>query len=221
MLRIIVFCLLLMSTACAPTTPPLLLAQNCQAEFTRQELLAKHWLLSPKVLRVRQSALLEIGRKKIPMEGFLRLDLELNEARLLAMNDMGVVLFDLQVTSEDEQLHNVLPQLSKVKGLSEGVAQSLRQIFLQPRPSTDDRLDQGQHTQRLLRPSADGSVGFLFDCGGNLRETRLKKNSEDWRVIYQRYQSFGSLRVPEEIVLNDYRHKVKLSLWLREVKEEL
>ena len=110
MVRILLFILLIATTACTPATPPLQLVQDCNAVFTSAELLESHWLLQPKILRIRQSALLEIGRKKFPMEGFLRLDLEQGEARLLAMNEMGVVLFDLQVNPEGEQLHRVLPQ---------------------------------------------------------------------------------------------------------------
>ncbi len=221
MVRIILFCLLLAITACTQATPPLLLEKNCQAEYKSQELIAENWLLQPKIWRIRQSALLEIGLKKIPMEGFLRLDLQRSEARLLAMNEMGIVLFDLQVSVEDEQLHRVLPQLQQVKGLAEGVAQSLRKIFLRPQPKVDDRLEPGGNNQRLWRSLPIGTLGFLFDCQGDLRETRQSEGPDDWRVIYEKYQSFGDFRIPQEIVMNDYQHKVKLSLWLREVKEEL
>jgi hypothetical protein len=220
--RILLFFLLMATTSCTPATPPLQLAQDCNAVFTSAELMEGHWLLQPKTLRIRQSALLEIGRKKIPMEGFLRLDLEREEARLLAMNEMGVVLFDLQVTSDGEQLHRVLPQLQQVKGLAQGVAQSLRQIFLRPKPQRDDQFESFGNSQRFLRPLAEGdTLTFLFDCQGELRETRYGVDSRDWRILYGHYQSFGAVRLPQEIVLNDYQHNVKLSLWLREVKEEL
>jgi hypothetical protein len=220
MVRILLICLLL-STSCAPGTPSLQLETNCLAEYRTEELVASHWLLQPETWRIRQSALLEIGHNKIPMEGFLRLDLQRSEARLLAMNDMGVVLFDLQVTPIDEHLHRILPQLQQIKGLAEGVAQSLRQIFLQPQPQLADRLEQRGNSQRLWRSLPDGTLGFLFDCQGDLRETRQEEGTGDWRVIYGRYQSFGTHRLPEEIVMNDYQHSVKLSLWLRDLKEEL
>jgi len=220
MIRVLLFCLLLASTACTPASPPLQLEQNCLAEHKTWELVNGHWLLQPKVWRIRQSALLELGHKKIPMEGFLRLDLQQREARLLAMNDMGVVLFDLQVSIEDEQLYRVLPQLRQFNGLAQGVAQSLRQIFLSPFPQLDDRREQRENSQRLWRVLPNATLGFLFDCEGDLRETRLSDGPDDWRVVYGHYQLFGEERIPEEIVLNDYQHNVKLSLWLREVKEE-
>ena len=221
MLRVIVLCIFLALSACVPATPPLQLPENCRAEFTPSQLVANHWLLQPTTWRIRQSALLEIGRKKIPMEGFLRLDLKRQEARLLAMNEMGVVLFDLQVTADDQQLQRILPQLQQVNGLAEGVAQSLRRIFLVPQPHSDDRLENHGNSQRLWQILPDGGLGYVFDCLGDLRETRLLAENGDWRIVYNQYQTFGMTRVPEQIVMNNYRHSVKLSLWLREVKQEL
>lgn len=220
MQRFVVLCMFLILSACAPATPPQQLPENCRAEFSSSQLVANHWLLQPTVWRIRQTALLEIGRRKVAMEGFLRLDLQRQEARLLAMNDMGVVLFDLQVTKDGQQLHRVLPQLQQVNGLTQGVAQSLRQIFLVPQPRAHDQLENRGNSQRLWRTLPIGSLGFVFDCLGDLRETRQLAESGDWRVAYDRYRTFGLRRLPEQIVMNDYRHNVKLSLGLREVKQE-
>jgi len=219
-MRLGVFCLLLILSACAPVAPDLVLPEGCPARSSAQELLAGHWLLRPAVWRLRQSALLEIGSRKIPLEGFLRLDLERREARLLAMNELGVVLFDLQVADDGQQLLRAVPQLQQQPALAQGVAQSLRQIFFRPQPQEDDLLEEHGNSQRLWRPLPGGSFGFLFDCRGDLRETRLKAESGDWRVVYDLYRPFDGARLPGEIVLNDFRHRVKLSLWLREVKRE-
>lgn len=219
-LRLIALCTLLALSACGPVTPPLDLPENCRAEFTATELVSGHWLLQPNVWRLRQAALLELGRKAIPLEGFLRLDLERQDARLVAMNEMGVVLFDLQVTATGQQLHRAIPQLMEVKGLAQGVAQSLRQVFLQPHPEPGDALEGRGNSQRLWRSLVAGELGFVFDCEGDLRETRQRSEAADWRVAYDQYRPFGRFRLPEQIVMNDYRHRVKLSLWLREVNQE-
>ncbi|NOQ52494.1 MAG: hypothetical protein GQ578_09800 [Desulfuromonadaceae bacterium] len=220
MLRIICSFLLLILAACAPLTPPRQLPDDCRAEAAPAQLLASNWLQQPGVWRLRQVVLLELGRKKIPLEGFLRLDLERGEARLLAMNEMGLVLFDLQVSHSDQQLQRAIPQLQQVRGFAQGVAQSLRQIFLQPQPHGEDHLENRGNSQRLWRLLPGGSLGFIYDCRGDLRETRLVADAGDWRVAYDQYRQFGAMRLPEQIVMNDYRHGVKLSLWMREVKQE-
>jgi hypothetical protein len=219
-MRSLILSLILFITACAPTSPPLILPENCRAELAAEQLVARHWLAQSGIWRLRQGALLEIGPKKLPLEGFLRLDLKRQEARLLAMNELGVVLFDLQVTADGEQLHRAIPQLQQVEGLAQGVAKSLRQVFLLPQPEATDRLENFGNSQKLWRSVAGGKLQFVFDCDGNLRETRLKAGQDDWRVVYDQYRPFGEFYIPMQMVMNDYRRGVKLSLWLREVKQE-
>lgn len=220
MTRLLVSSFLLVLVACAPVTPVQQLPADCQAQASSARLLENSWLLQPAIWRLRQSALLELGPKRIPLEGFLRLDLQRNEARLLAMNELGLVLFDLQVSATDQQLKHAIPQLQQVKGFEMGVAQSLRQIYLLPRPQATDHLENRGNSQRLWRNLRGGSLGFVFDCLAELRETRLTAETGDWRIAYDRYRDFGTERLPEQIVLNDYRHKLKLSIWLQEGKPE-
>lgn len=221
MMRVCLFILLLGLTSCVPTTPPQQLPDNCRADAAPSQLLAANWLQQPGIWRLRQVTLLEIGRKKIPLEGFLRLDLARGEARLVAMNEIGLVLFDLLVTENDQHLQRAIPQLQKRQGFADGVAQSLRQIFLQPQPQVSDRLENRGNIQRLWRVLPGGRLGFSYDCRGDLRTTRFEADAGNWRVAYDHYRQFGGSRIPEQIVMNDYRHGVKLSLWIREVKQEL
>ena len=220
MLRNFSLLLLVLLSGCVPTTSVQQLPQDCTADASVQQLLDGNWLNQENIWRLRQLTLLEIGTKKIPLEGFLRLDTQLKEARLVAMNEMGVVLFDLLVTDDGEQLKRAIPQLQQIKGLAAGVAQSLRQVFLQPRPAGDDRFEQLEHRQKLWRSIDGGYLRFFYDCSRDLRTVELNGERGNWRVIYNNYRSFGESRLPEEIVLNDYRHAVKLSLWIREVKQE-
>lgn len=220
-MRLLATALFLILCACVPTSPPLTLPENCRADFKAEQLVGRHWLTQAGIWRLRQSVLLEIGLRKIPMEGFLRLDLNRQEARLLAMNEMGVVLFDLTVTADDEQLHRAIPQLQQRQGLAQGVAKSLRQIFLIPQPGILDQLENHKNSQRLTRSEGTNKLEFTFDCQGDLRETRLIGEQDDWRIVYSQYQPFGVDSLPMQIVLNDYKQSVKLSLWIREVKQEL
>lgn len=220
-MRACFFVLLLGLVSCVPATPPQQLPENCSADAAAAQLLSENWLNQPGIWRLRQTTLLEIGRKKIPLEGFLRLDLTQGEARLVAMNEMGVVLFDLLVTADDQQLKRAVPQLQHVNGLAVGIAQSLRQIFLQPQPQVGDQLENRGNIQRLWQGLPGGSVAFSYDCRRNLRNVRFEADGGDWRVAYDQYRQFGASRLPEQIIMNDYRHGVKLSLWIREVKKEL
>lgn len=221
MLRIVFFILLLGLVSCMPTTPLQQLPTNCRAVATTTQLLAENWLNQSGIWRLRQVTLLEVGRKKIPLEGFLRLDLNRGEARLVALNEMGLVLFDLLVTQNDHQMKRAIPQLQQVKGLAAGIAQSLRQMFLQPQLQIDDQLENHGNMQRIWRALPDGSISFNYDCQRDLRNIRFQADAGDWRVAYDQYRQFGANRLPGQITLNNYRQGVKLSLWIHEVKQEI
>lgn len=220
-MRIIFLLLLLGLVSCTPATSPQQFPENCIADTAVTQLLEENWLAQEAVWRLRQVTLLEVRNKKVPLEGFLRLDLVRREAHLIAMNEIGVVLFDLFVTEKDQQLKRAIPQLQQMKGLAVGVAQSLRIIFLQPRPQVDDQLETGGYTQQLQRVIPGGNLSFVYDCRGDLRTTRLEGDASNWRVAYDDYRQFGTTRLPKQIIMNDYRHRVKLSLWIREARQEL
>jgi len=217
MLRWLLCALLPLLFACAPIERPTDVAQ-CTSHPGQQQLLAGNWLQQADVWQLRQSALLEFGAKKIPLEGLLQLDIARHKARLVAMNEMGLVLFDLELDEQGQQLHRALPQLQQQPGFAVGVAASLRQMFLQPRPQASDHLQQRSTDQRIWRLLPGGSLGFVFSCDGELQETRQQADDTNWRVRYTDYQNFAGQRIPQQIVFNDYRHGVKLSLWLREVE---
>jgi len=221
MLRIGIFLLLLSLVACAPATPPQRLPDNCLAETSSAQLVMTNWLNQSQVWRLRQVTLLEAGGRKFPLEGFLRLDLAQGEARLVAMNEVGLVLFDLLVTKTDQHLQRAVPQLQQVNGFAAGVAQSLRQIFLHPLPRTDDQLENTENIQQLRRMLPEGTLDFRYDCRGDLRTVRSETEHSDWRVAYDNYQQLGDSRIPEQIIMNDYKQRLKLSLWIREAKQEL
>jgi len=206
--------------ACTPTVSRQELPTDCLIEGDATGIIADHWLNVGSIWRLRQSALLEIGPKKIPLEGFLRLDLEQKTARLLAMNEMGLILFDLELDEQGQILRRAIPQLQQINGFDQGIAQSLRQIFFQPQPDVNDHVEQGDNRYRVWRTLPGGSVSFIFDCRGDLRRTRLNAEEGDWRVIYEQYRSYYGRRLPDQIVLNDYRYGLKLTLWMREVKQE-
>ncbi len=224
MLRILLTLLLLCLSACMPPTPPQELPQKlpeyCLEETPAMQLQQTNWLNQSGVWRLRQSALLEMGRKKIPLEGFLRLDLAKHEARLVAMNEAGLVLFDLSVTADGQQLKRSVPQLKQVDGFAAGVAQSLRQIFFQVDLQVGDKVEKFTNMQRIRRKIDGGTISFNYDCRNKLRSVKQKGSAGDWRVIYNDYQHHDEQLIPEEIIMKDYRHRLKLSLWISAARQE-
>ncbi len=211
---------LLVTTACAPSLPSQQLPTGCQGHFTTGQLRSGQWLQGQNIWRLRQGALLEIGMKKIPLEGFLRLDLKQRSARLVALNEIGLVLFDLQVSAETSQLVRAIPQLKDRAGFADGIALSLRRMFLQPELSDSDAINVAENLQRISVHSGAQQVRFTFDCHGDLRLLFGTLGEQSWRVQYNAYGDHSGFRLPEEIIYYDRSHAVKLTLWLREARQE-
>ena len=211
---------LIVITGCAPSLPTQQLPTGCQGNFSVTQLRSGQWLQGQSTWRLRQGVLLEIGMKKIPLEGFLRLDLKQRSARLVALNEIGLVLFDLLVRDETTQLVRAVPQLQNRAGFADGIALSLRRVFLQPVLSASDAINVAENLQRISVQSGAEQVRFSFDCHGDLRLLFGSSGEQSWRVQYNAYGDHAGMRLPEEIIYYDRSHAVKLTLWLREARQE-
>lgn len=211
-------------SSCGPGAPSLELRTACRATASSTELVQNHWLNAEHIWRLRQSALLEIGTRKIALEGFLRLDLKKREARLVALNEMGLVVFDLHVDIHTQELLRALPQVRETKGFAQGVGSSLRCMFLAPVPQLGDELEQGGYYQRLVRETADTKLKFTFDCDAQLRRTQLQGPGAKWQVVYNNYRNVegvtAEVALPTQIILHNAPHRMKLTLTLNEAREE-
>ncbi len=213
----------LMLSACAPSLAPQQLPTGCQGDFSAGELQSRQWLQQEDVWRLRQGALLEIGMKKIPLEGFLRLDLKQRTARLVALNEIGLVLFDLQVSPESSQLMRAIPQLEKREGFTNGIAVSLRRMFLPPAFSDNAEIKGADNLQEISVTGGGAQSEFRFDCHGDLRELTGTNGDQNWRVRYNDYgvhDNIPGFSLPEETIYYDRSHALKLTLWLREARQE-
>jgi len=218
--RIVLSLVILFSAACAPAPQQLDLNEICLQELSATEVTEWHWLNRADTWRLRQSALLELRGRKFVLEGFMVLDLGMQRLHMVAMNEMGVVFFELIVTPEDQELRRALPQLQQQRGLAEGIAASLRRIYLEPQPRRTDLAQMYKTSLRLRRSLTDGDLSFVFDCNGWLRKIRQRSENQNWQIIYENYQLIADRALPEKILVNDFRHAVTLTLWQREITLE-
>lgn len=186
--------------------------------LTASQLVDSWWLAPGHRYLCRHSGLLEVFMRKVALEGVVKIDTTKHTARLVAMDTMGVKLFDLLVTNHDHQLNYLLPVLEEHPKLPKMVAQSLRAIFLQPNPSVQDQLV--QHQRRSLLISAD-SAGDSFEFIGmpvRLHRKVVDSKSASWSVEYNQYRYQNGLWAPTGIVLDD-DSGFRLTLWIQEIRE--
>jgi hypothetical protein len=151
----------------------------------------------------------------------MKLDLDKKQARLVAMNEMGVKLFDLVVDSATSEALFTTPELAKYPGVTEAVATSVRRIFLAPQPSRDDSLTTARESYLLTRTDDNRTTAFLIGGRHNqLLEKRCASRSEQWRVRYFEYGQREQFPLfPRGIVLDDELAGYRLTLWLESVEK--
>lgn len=206
---------LLGGCATIPFEPPV---PTPTRELSVAQLLDSDWRNAPAIWHIRQSGLFELRGLRLPMEGFLEFDAGAGRVRLVALEGMGLKLFDLTVTADTHEIHSMLPDLRKHPRLAEAIAESVRRIFLAPRPAPGDRLEIRRREYRLSHPGKD-RIDFVFGgVGPLLLETRSRGPSADWRVGYYQYREKSGLWIPEGILLRDRRAGYTLTLWLESVR---
>ncbi len=179
------------------------------------------WSAGTGSILIRQSALFEFERMRVPITGVMKLDRSTKVARLVGMNDMGVKLYDISVDAASSQAHFIIPDLARYPGFAEAVAVSVRRIFLTTLPEPGDALERTPTSYQLTR--AEGTGGTVrFTFGGaytQLLEKSFRGAAGAWRVRYYRYQRLQGHLFPGGIVLDDDRAGYRLTLWIESVEK--
>lgn len=191
----------LLVTACTfpqtPHAPP----ASLQADAPSSNRL---WFLQERTWLLRQTALLEAGTTRLSMNALLQLDMAQSTARLVAIDDFGVKLFDLTVTTTGEEPHFLLPALARIPGIDRMIAASLRRIYL---PLVADNAGKD-----VVGHLVGGEAGLLL-------ERSRHASQENWHVRYLSYREAGGALHPVHIVEEDQAAGYRLTVWTEEVKE--
>lgn len=208
---------LLLLANCAPlpfeAPPEVAVTPNLSAG----QLARLSWPDAGQRYRVRQTVLFELRGARVPMTGLMDLDTSRGEIRLVAVNDLGVKFFDLQLDREGETLHYLLPELARFPDFGKVVASAVRRIFLAPRPDGDEALHSSATRYRLEgREDGDKTIFEFGGPGPQLLAIEVEGSQKAWRVDYYEYRDHGVM-APRGIILNDHRAGYRLTLWLDEV----
>jgi len=194
-------------------TPDVALAPGLSAA----QLAAHAWPAADAHYRIRQTVLFELRGAKVPMTGLMDLDMRRGTIRLVALNDLGVKFFDLELDREGEQLHYLLPELARFPDFGQVVASAVRRMFLQPRPTGNEQLEYLEKRYRLFRQ--ENGIKLRFDFGGtgsHLLASEAEGPDQEWRIDY--YEHAGKApAAPGGIILQDFIQGYRLTLWLDEV----
>jgi len=181
------------------------------------QLATRSWPEEGRRYRIRQTVLFELRGARVPMTGLMDLDTMRGSARLVAVNDLGVKFFDLELDRDGETLHYLLPELARFPGFDRVVAEAVRRIFLAPRPDGDETVQRETDRYLLLDSGGGGETEYAFG-GPDTRLLAIEHDGEaPWRLDFYQYRSENGVLAPAGVILQDRRAGYRLTLWLDEV----
>lgn len=182
-------------------------------------LAASDWTRQGGPWRLRQTVQFDFQGRQLTMRGLMSLDPVAGTARLIAVDDLGIKLFDLSVYRDHEALHFLLPDLGRYPRLVEAVAIAVRRMFIAPRPQPGDALQFREDGYELQRRKGEVAISFLFRGGrARLDTIRSEGAGVDWQVGYYDYHREGELEYPEKILLEDRIAGYRLRLRVEEMR---
>lgn len=182
-------------------------------------LAASDWTRQGGPWRLRQTVEFDFHGRQLTMRGLMSLDPAAGTARLIAVDALGIKLFDLSVFRDHEALHFLLPDLERYPRLVEAVATAVRRMFIAPRPQPGDALQLREDGYELQARKGDVVVAFLFRGGRARLDTILATGpGVAWQVGYYDYHREGELEYPEKILLEDRIAGYRLRLRIEEMR---
>jgi hypothetical protein len=150
----------------------------------------------------------------------LRVDRSAGTLRMVALNQLGVTLFDVRADRSSVTVGNVLPPLANLKNILDSVAQDFANIYLDATPSNSAKTVVGSTTVQFSERGPDGTL--IYEFGGD--PTVLFRKQLDgwfwtkWSVRYFKYSSeFGGL-YPRGIVVDNGRFHYRIIVKNRDVE---
>ncbi|AMV72125.1 hypothetical protein JCM30471_06270 [Desulfuromonas carbonis] len=210
---------LLLLTGCSGSFFPPPAAEAFPPGLDSALLAASDWTRQEGPWRLRQTVEFDFHGRQLTMRGLMSLDPVAGTARLIAVDDLGIKLFDLSVYRDHEMLHFLLPDLGRYPRLLEAVAIAVRRMFIAPRPQPGDALKLRDDGYELQAREGDVVTSFLFRGGGARLDTiRAEGPGVAWQVGYYDYHRQGELEYPEKILLEDRIAGYRLRLRIEEMR---
>jgi hypothetical protein len=152
--------------------------------------------------------------------GVLQVDRSAGKFELVALNHLGIKLFDLKGDRSNVSLDYVLPPLLGLKDILLSIGRDIARMYLDlvPAPSAKTEIE----PDRILFIDRQSDGTAVYEFGGNpsaLRQKWLEGFFGDvWRVRYFRYSpEFGGL-YPRGVVMDNERYHYRIIIKNRDVE---
>lgn len=173
----------------------------------------------PEQFQVLSSIVFEFSWNKVSALGVIAVDRSQDTFTAVAMNPMGLKLFELSGAGGQVTRHFVFEAFAARGDASAAIGEDIRRIYFGLIPSADARVKH-RGTRIIFRERAGAGVmeRVFGGAGGYLIEKRYTENGVlVWRVSYHAYTAAGGKVFPQGMVFEHRRYGYRLIVTVKEV----
>lgn len=152
--------------------------------------------------------------------GYSEIDEGAGSFIVVALNHVGMKLFEIAGVGEQIERRFVMPELSRRGDPAGAIAADIRRIYFHRVPSATAHATVDRDSIRFCEETAEGTLCFVLGGpdGVLLEKSLSAKGRLLWRIRYARYQGEKGRLQPGEVLLEDLRYHYELLIRLREVR---
>ncbi len=151
--------------------------------------------------------------------GYTSIDLEQKTFTVVALNPVGIKLFELSGNAQNVTCNFALEEFSRWDAFATGVADDIRRIYFGRTPSDAASLHKTKYRMIFSEQRNTGLMEHVFGGPENLLiEKRFKEENDTiWTVSYYEYRNENGELHPGGAILKHHRHGYQLTVRLLQI----
>jgi hypothetical protein len=207
---------------CACSTAPFRETELVPLDHLRPaEVLARFREGLPERFRVLNATVFDMAGRRVAALGVTEVDRVAGTFGVVAMNAMGVKLFELTGDGSQVAERFMLPGFIQQEGAAQAIGEDIRRVWLGVLPSAAAAVNRERTRIVFRETSGQGTMEYVFaGADGHLVEKRHRDDERTvWRVRYYEYRTNGGKVFPMGIVYSNERYGYRLEITVKEILE--
>lgn len=173
----------------------------------------------PERFRATSSVVVEMAGRSVSALGITEVDRVAGTFTAVALNPMGLKLFELTGAPDGTISGSVLEAISQRGNAAAAIGEDIRRIYLDLVPSPVARSWKRARALVFRQPSGGGELEYVFAGEGpDLAEKNFYGDDGIvWQAAYYEYGDWNGKRMPHGIVYRSYRHGYRLIIRMKEI----
>lgn len=173
----------------------------------------------PGRFRTMSSLVFEFSWNRVSALGITEVDREKGAFTALAMNPLGVKLFEISGDREQIVSRYIIGVMTQGGNAADAIGEDIRRIYFGLVPSPNASVHRGRRRLVFRERSGPGTIEYVFaGADGFIIEKRYTEEDRTvWRVRYYEYRRANGKAWPQGVVLDNARRGYRLIVKVKEI----